>query len=296
MNTNRIGVGIDFSEDSATATAHAARLADRLGAELVLLHVVPEIAQGLIRPLDQRFQDLASARLAELDQELGKLASDLAARGARTSHALLEGDPGPGLAAAARERDLGLLVLGSTGRTGVRRFLLGSVAERTVRLSESSVLVARGVEPPAGGYERLLVGTDFSEQAERALEAAIGLAAPGARVDVLHCWELPIPIPAADVGGGAAVEPLHQQIQDDVDQAGSELVARFQDRGVKVEFTKLLTSASQGIQEQLEAGDHQIVVLGSHGRRGLQRWLLGSVAEVTVRHAPCSVLVVKPSS
>jgi len=50
---------------------------------------------------------------------------------------------------------------------------------------------------------------------------------------------------------------------------------------------------TQGILDALEAGDHDLVVMGSHDRHGMQRWLLGSVAEAVVRYAPCSVMVVK---
>ena len=59
-------------------------------------------------------------------------------------------------------------------------------------------------------------------------------------------------------------------------------------------FSTVQAPPAYGIQEKDEVNGLDLIVMGSHGRRGVRRWLLGSVAEVTVRHAPCSVLVVHP--
>src|SRR5690606_23659256 len=89
--------------------------------------------------------------------------------------------------------------VGTHGRTGLKRVLLGSVAERTVRLADHSVLVARGAAP-AAGYRHLVIGADLIAPTHAAYDQALPLAAAGARIDVIHGWQMsPLTIGA---GGG----------------------------------------------------------------------------------------------
>ena len=79
---------------------------------------------------------------------------------------------------------------------------------------------------------------------------------------------------------------------NDARKRGEELIARHHESACKMKFHTVEAPPSQGIQDWLESNQYDLVVTGSHSRRGAARLLLGSVAEMTVRHAPCSVLVV----
>jgi nucleotide-binding universal stress UspA family protein len=207
---------------------------------------------------------------------------------------IVNGFADTGLCDAARELGADLVFTGTHGRTGVGRFLLGSVAERVVRLSSAPVVVTRG-EAPRGGYRRILVPTDFSEAADAALEMALRVAHAEAEIVLLHCWSLTTVAPTyVAEPSGAVTQSLRTAVAEGADAAAARLIARHRDRSI--DFVRLESPAAAGIQNHLEnAGPWDLVALGSHGRRGVQRWLLGSVAELTVRHAPCSVLVMHPA-
>jgi nucleotide-binding universal stress UspA family protein len=298
MNITRILVGIDFSAESETALAHALCVARHTGAEVVLGHAgnVPDPTPDIpdtIRAAADRYRELASEHLADSRARLEELRQRHTGQGVELSHMMIDAFPDTGLAEAAAELRADLVVVGTHGRTGLRRFLLGSVAERVVRLTETAVMVARP-PAPAAPYRRILVPTDFSPVAERAVEAAVALAAPGAAIDLLHLWQLPAlalgdwaPAPSLP----ATVEPLRAELADSARVLGDELLARHRTDRVALAYHHADEPPVPGIQVRLERGGYDLVVMGSHGRRGLRRWLLGSVAEATVRYSPCSVLV-----
>jgi nucleotide-binding universal stress UspA family protein len=139
------------------------------------------------------------------------------------------------------------------------------------------------------------VATDFSEHGNRAIPAALDFAAKDGTVDLLHCYQLPPMIGAAYAPIKAAEDlykPLRESLHKAAEEAGAELVAKYEDRGTKLRFEAIEAQAIKGVHERLEEGDYDLVVTGSHGRRGVRRFLLGSVSEATVRHAPCTALVV----
>jgi nucleotide-binding universal stress UspA family protein len=287
---NKILVGVDFSSGSDTAVRQALRIARHTGAEVCLAHtsVAPEI-------FDLPDERLVSTRLAADRAALEELRSRIGGRGVEVSHVIADGFADNALVELAGEMGADLIVVGTHGRTGLRRFLMGSIAERVVRLAGCSVLVARPGGDGAGGYHRILLPTDFSAATPYVVEQALEVAAPGATIDLLHCWQLP-PMP------GVTYAPIKaaQDIDDETRRiriaaaraAGARLVDRFADSDATITCHVLEDAAAHGIQAWLETHPYELVVTGSHGRRGFRRFLLGSVAELTVRHSPCSVLVV----
>jgi nucleotide-binding universal stress UspA family protein len=290
----RIAVGVDFSPESDTAVAHAAVLAGRMRAHLILVHVLP-LPAHLIEDssYDPLFRattlgnDLAARQRAsagDLLQELARRCRELVAS---CEPLLIDDNPSDGLARAAEEVGADLLVLGSHGRSGLRRFLLGSVAERAVRLCRRDALIARGPTGEQAGYRRVVVGTDFSAHAASALEAALAVASPDAEIEVLHCWQTPL-LPA-----GLPIAPLRADIEKNVAEAGTRLVARFPDTRRRLKFTAIEAPPGDGLTRRAAELEADLIAVGSHGRRGVKRFLLGSIAELTIRHAPCSILVAR---
>jgi nucleotide-binding universal stress UspA family protein len=301
MEIRKIVVGTDFSPEANRALQQAMEIARHTGAELTLLHVgaVLDMVQDVPRlaaPAMRDYERALKAQLGDLRRQLEELRQRVSGQGVTVSHMITDGFADTGLCAAVDELGADLLVTGTHGHTGVRRFLMGSVAARVVRLCNAPVLVARG-EAPRGGYRRILVPTDFSEAADAALETALQVASPQAEIVLLHCWSTPPLAPAFIPDPGAAggvMQSVRSVMSEGASAAAARLIARHRQRGPAIDFVALETSPAQGILEQLEsAGRWDLVVLGSHGRRGLQRWLVGSVAELTVRHAPCSALVVR---
>ena len=146
-------------------------------------------------------------------------------------------------------------------------------------------------------YNRIVVPLDGSEVSEAALPEAIRQA---------KAFELPIHLVRVvdtrvieQVGGSAAafnysmLGEMFEQESDDAQQYVADAAKRVESEGVAVTFEVRVGPVAQGILEEVREGD--MIVMGSHGRTGLRRWMLGSVAEEVLRHATVPVLMVKLS-
>lgn len=299
---NKIAVGVDFSPESELAAHQALEVARHVGAELVLVHVQPvvELPPVGLEPEAQVVAalDTVRTRLArELErsrQQLAGLRAQLTGQGAEVSQVVAEGiAPDAALAAVAGELGASLMVVGTHGRTGLRWFFLGSVAQRVVRLAPVDVLVARREQAGRGGFQSVLVATDFSPASARALDRALELVAPDGHVALVHCHSM---WPVALWGEGMAgyqVE-VDAALEKDLLHRGHEMVAaRRRAGGPTLGFQLTREPPALGIVHLLEARPFDLAVLGSHGRKGFRRAVLGSVAEAVVRRAPCSVLIAR---
>ena len=146
MTIKRIMHASDFSTASGAAFKLARALAKALHAELVLCHAyqpMPPVAggEGYVSP--RVIEQIWTAARTSAGGKLERLAAVARRDRLRVSTLLLQGAAAPAIVAAARRKRVGLLVLGTHGRTGVRRMLLGSVAERVVRTAHCPVLTVR---------------------------------------------------------------------------------------------------------------------------------------------------------
>lgn len=298
MDIRKIAVGVDFSVESEHALEQAACIAKRCGSKMVLMHVCPVSAPGTgsVLPSVRVWERVVDQKSAQDRLQVKVLAQSLAKQGLAATHFTVEGDPADELAAATDDQSIDLLAVGTEGLTGARLFLLGSVSQRVVRRAHCHVLVARKGGSWAAGPRRILLATDFSAHAEEALRVALGLAADDATIDLVHVWN--VPVPAAPTAGHASGEPslaaLTEDLKKDAEASGAQLVAKYQRSRVQLRFEALRGPAASGViaRAKQDPGGYDLIVVGSHGRRGFRRFLLGSVAEKIVRHAPCSALVV----
>lgn len=293
MEIRRIVVGIDFSQPSEVALRHALMAARRIGAEVVMVH-----AGTIHEPLEHRqsalladYTDIVAEHQTQIRDHLANLRERYEGRGVEISHKLIDGFADTGLCEAAEELGAEMICVGTHGRTGIKRFFLGSVSEKVARIFEGSVLVARPGRT-RGGYRRILVPTDFSGSAEIALDAARSVAAEDAEIDLLHCWQLPVPVTTYYVpttSRGTSLKELASEMESDARTRVEELAERFATGGLEISGDTIESPPAEGIIER--AAGYDLIAMGSHGHRGFRRLLLGSVAEAVIRHAPCSVLV-----
>ena len=138
----------------------------------------------------------------------------------------------------------------------------------------------------------ILVATDFSECAERATSYALDLAERlDARVELVHSWTLPpITLPEGMV---APVGDLAKLIEEGAQRAIDDALARHERKGVRLHGTLICNDPRDAVIQAANQLKADLVVMGTHGRRGWRRALLGSVAEEVVRGARCPVLVVR---
>lgn len=145
-------------------------------------------------------------------------------------------------------------------------------------------------------FKNILVGTDFSDFSNAALEYGRAMARQfGARLHVLHTAEI---VPGPDVVGMAGVVAAVPQLYKELEEAARhqlEAAVTDQDRS-ELRAKTVMTSGeapAQAISEYATENDIDLIVIGTHGRRGLAHMVMGSVAEKVVRTAPCPVLTVK---
>ena len=146
MKLRRILHASDFSRASRAALAEAIAMAKADRAELILAHVVSFptalLGEGYISP--KIYDDLIRSTRADAQKQLDKLVAKAKARGARTRSLLLEGVTADAINRAARSKRADVIVIGTHGRTGLTRLLMGSVAERVVGGAPCPVLTVRG--------------------------------------------------------------------------------------------------------------------------------------------------------
>jgi nucleotide-binding universal stress UspA family protein len=291
---DKILVPVDFSTGARSAFGHGALFAGAFGSTLQLVHVVEHVTQthhafwasepALAGQLHRQALALAEASMARL------LPSLPAAPGTVIQTQVLSGSLPGSLVDHAAETQAGLIVVATHGRTGLTRWLLGSVSERLLRASPCPVLIARGGSAERQpSPRRLLVAVDLSEHSRQALRVA-GVVAErfGAALEVLYVWAAPFY--AADEHFDAELfERIRQSARAELDEfvGSAQLPA-----AVVPQISIASGAASEKIGERIQASGTDLLVLGSHGHGGFKRLVLGSVAEATVRYATCAALVV----
>lgn len=266
-------VPLDGSATAEAALPHLKRLVGRDG-EVILLRAVPLPVTR--RGLPPARPDDREAR-AYLDQAKA-LVQDF---GFAVRTRVLVGDPADAILAVAAEESPAMIVMATHGATGLRRVLFGSVAQAVLRDAAVPVLVVHPFRPggllkplKVGGtpIRRILVPVDPDGFAVAALPAVQRLAERfDAALVLVH---------AMDASRGAHLERL-RRMADPLEKEGIPVDFRFQ-QGDPVE----------SILRLAEKEDVDLVVMASHGRRGLSRLLRGSVTEAVLRKSERPLLVV----
>ncbi len=294
MANRTIAVGIDFSENSDSALDQAAWLAKRKDAELLLVHVgSPSLpGTGALLPSVRIWEQIVEQRAAEENLHAKQLAKKIADQGVPASHYLLDGEPAERIVEFASEQGSETIVVGTHGLTGAQFFLLGSVAQGVIRHAQCNVWVARKSSPWGQEPKHILVGTDFSDYSAEALRVAIELAPDGSTIDIVNSWQ--VPLPTAPTVASPSLARLSIDLEKFSREQGKKLVEEYASSRIHLDFKALAGPAASTLiaHAKEDPTRYDLVVLGSHGRRGFRRFFLGSVAEKVVRHAPCSALVV----
>ena len=282
-------VATDFSDQAGRAVDAAKELAKHFDARVCLLHVVDparyarDLLPGTYSEVEKRLADASRERLVELAKEAleGVTVDVIAVTGDAVAAAIAE---------QATASQVDLCIVGTHGRTGLDRMLIGSVAEAVVRLAPCDVLTVPSVRRDPPIPRRIVASTDFSEQAERALATAGELTRSfGSELTLLHVHDPRVPV--VPMGVPAVDEPqLRKWAREQLDR----LAAQHETADAHVRSELLVDpSAPDAICRHAEEHAAELIIIGTHGRRGLTRLLIGSVAERVVRHAHCPVLVVR---
>jgi nucleotide-binding universal stress UspA family protein len=282
----RILVATDFSTRSDRALRRGILLARQASAELILIHVIDD-------DQPRRLIELQEQAVSALLQELALTVRDGDGIPCETRVSL--GCPFEEIVRAAEELGADLTVIGPHRRQVLRDNFLGTTAERTIREIRSPVIMANGV--PAGPYRSVLIATDFSECSARAAETAKALGLlEQANVLVLHVLDTPGEGPI--VRAAMSLREWENRLAEEYERASQEL-ERFTRKAGLVAARQVAElseeSTAMAVEKCAKTANADLVVLGTHGRTGLEKWMLGSVAESVLRTADMDVLAIPPA-
>ena len=289
----RVLVPLDGSRLAEAVLSFIEKVAGPLDMEIVLIQVVsltPEEVIGLA-PNSAR-------REPEARQYLEPLASELRHRGLRARVEVASGVPATEIAAAAVRADADLIAMTTHGRSGFGRLLVGSIAEAVLRVAPVPVFLLKLTEAALSGparvpveVDRILFATDFSEAALAAWPTARSVAAAlEAELIVQHVIA---PLRVQGDFPPDIYSRYHEEARVEAERELAGLLAEA--AGVKVR-TRL--DGGRAAEEILRAAVEEradLIVLGTAGRTGVSRLLVGSVAAEVVRRAPCPVVTVGPA-
>ena len=285
-------VPTDFSETSRAAFPLALQIGEALGAPIVLAHAVPSLAY-LVGAAAPKFAEYQQAVEEQARVELQNLLQEEPLAGHSISTEVINDTPvAPALLDRAIDLRAGLIVVANHGRRGPKRLVLGSVTEELMRTSRIPVLTT-GREARVWQHgEFILVPVDFTEGSDDVVRAAARLAPRlGLGLHLVHMVEPPIaPILAEGFPDAASfpTEKLEATAREKLEQLAVELGV-----AANAKLTVQVGGAADGILTLSEGHDTGLIAIGSHGRRGLGRAVLGSVAETVTRNSRRPVLVVK---
>lgn len=301
VSYRRIVVPLDGSSLAEQALPHAEALAQLTHAPLHLVrvidptHLAPLAGVALRRDATALQLLLEDERIAARDY-LERIERDLLARQQTVTVEYRQGPAARELLAAAQSGDL--LVMATHGLGGLAHWFLGSVAEAVVRRAPVPVWLVRAGVDESGSLmiRRLVVPLDGSPLAEEALPTAAALAKRlQVPVHLITVIELSATMPLELVAAAVSVSDFERTLTRLFAEAQTLLVApseRLQNDDIETS-----TEVRHGLQpgptilEVTQPGD--LIVMTSHGRTGLRRWILGSVAEAVIRRASVPVLLVR---
>jgi nucleotide-binding universal stress UspA family protein len=284
-------IATDFSQTAGKARDLGLWLAQKLDAEVHLLHV-RELVEAVHLDDGQRAE---LERLLATGDQRTKEALESDRRSAISVHPHVVHALAPAEAIVAQCRELGceLIVMGTHGRRGIRHLLIGSVAEAVARTAPVPALtVGPGVASPCDGLARILVPFDFSAHSKAALEAAAVWARRfGAVLTLLHVIE-PVIMPdfyAFEPVPVDRVDRLDESSRRALEEVAAELVV---DNPVETRIIVTSGRAAEAIVSEAIPDRYDLVVMGTRGLGALEHLLLGSVAEGVLRRSQLPLLIV----
>jgi nucleotide-binding universal stress UspA family protein len=297
----RVLVAIDGSEPARLAVDLVADVAWPPGTDILVAQAV-ESGEGLFGGPWPALAMVRTDRIeadirAEAQRTVQEVRGRLARSGLKVEGVVLRGRPATAIVDRARSMQADLVVVGSRGHGTIESMLLGSVSAEVVDHAPVPVLVARG-----SGMARIVLAWDGSWCAKRAADLLRTWPVfAGSRVRVVSVTDVEIPwwtgFPEAD---SPEMMPMYVDATDASrrlhDELAREMTAQLNRAGLTAEGERREGDAATEILAAAVASKADLIVIGTHGRTGLKRVLLGSVARNVMQHATCSVLIVRDGS
>lgn len=282
QQTGPILLATDLSARGDRALDRALQLARELGTQLIVLHVMESHATTarLTTPVWRR---LSTDHKALAEREL---AEDLAAADVSTEVVVVSGDPLTRIIETADSYGCSLIVTGTARDETLGRLLLGTTVEKLARQARQPVLVVK--TRPRKPYRDVLVATDFSDGSRHALRAALQLV-PNANLTLFHAYDVPFK------GNAAPDDAVTRRFYKGAEQSAREFTANTPELAGRTPPQVVLEPGQPETVLSEYSFHHRsdLVVTGTHGRTGILRTAIGSVAERLLESLPSDVLIVR---
>ncbi|WP_226481944.1 universal stress protein [Natrinema amylolyticum] len=292
---NTILVPTDGSDHAVRAAEHGLALARWFDATVHVISVVDVAAAGGLFSAGGVSDEFVERLEADAEDAIADIES-IADDPERIRTAVRRGYPPAEILEYAAEHDVELLSMGTHGRTGVTRYVAGSVTERVVRRSDVPVLTARATDRIArgGSYDEILLPTDGSDAAAAAIDHGLAIARErDARIHAVNV--VTVSTITADPTVTARSETLAEFESEG--NAATETVAE-RARAADIDAVTAVREGvpSTGLLAYADENDIDLIAMATVGRTGLERYLLGSTTERVVRRADVPVLSVNASA
>ncbi|HNS01479.1 MAG TPA: universal stress protein [Anaerolineae bacterium] len=290
----QVAIALDGSEFAERALPSAVAISRQLDATLVLISVLPGRGALRVLPRGRSSGNPLEAGQPELETYLDALAGQCQAQGVRVETYIAAGPVAQSIAMLTRELRIDLLVMSTHGRSGVSRFMLGSNASALLQLTRVPVILLRPQALAAGQrpiLRRVLVTLDGSSFGEQVLPwARLSAQVSGAELLLLTVPE--IPEPAMYGALGDAVDELRQQADANARRYLERTAALLTEEGLAVSALVEGSRPATTILDVAEREEVDLIMVATHGRGGVERLFLGSVADRVVHHSRHPVMLI----
>jgi nucleotide-binding universal stress UspA family protein len=254
--------------------------------------IVPELSAVSTYWLDQ-----AIARsLQETSEYLQTIQQRLTKLGCKVRMVVKEGDPASAIVDVAAEESMGLIVMSTHGRSGFTRWITGSVTTKVLHEAPCPVLAVRSAEP----ISRVLITLDGSELAEQALAPGFEVARRLGTQVTLLAVQVKSEIDFAEIVELERLENgLGKNVLQHVYGRDEKYLLNIADHygpitGVNTQIVVVDGPVAQGILHFADEWNADLIVMATHGRTGLRRWVYGSVTEKILRSTKCAMMIIRP--
>jgi nucleotide-binding universal stress UspA family protein len=299
--------GTDGSKESEEALNYAVFLAKKFNSEIIGVSVIPmpeQLIDEYFRKSQGEVHDWTVKVNENIESRLTSISSELTSQGVSFKGVVLEGEPNKEIVGLARRERADLIVMGKRGHGLMGRILTGSNTLKVLRESSVPVVaVKKSEERRAIEIRNILVPLDINQKVDSALDYAVDLAERiNASISVLYVFklvnytnfEIP-PIVLADV-----MEGLMKSSLGELAKRVEKMKLRRRIRNREIDKLEINTEVIEGISTSATIVDYatnkntDLIVINTHGKKGIKKFVLGSVAEKVIQESPCTVLTLKP--
>jgi nucleotide-binding universal stress UspA family protein len=294
MTVQHILVPLDFSEFSNKALDFALAIAEKFHSQITLFHAVVLFQDDVDEEQRlQEYEEWIKRRERNIHHQMNNSQQKAESRGLKVDSIIKRGvNAADVIVEYLQDHPCDLVIMGTHGRTGLKHLLLGSVAEKVVRLSPIPVMtIHRSLQKFQ--VSKILTPIDFSIYSKNAADDAIALASHlGSSLEFIHVIEHDIH-PSFYAAGIESIFQIDTGLKNRVITNLKEFLADQLNPNIKAEYVVREGKAHKEIVDYAKEAQTDLIVIATHGLTGLDYILLGSTAEKVVRSANCPVLTVK---